>query len=125
MVATPDAGDSGFWAALIAGLVAIGGLVAWLFRRIEAVRTEAADATTDGDDALRLALDKLRTELAASLSSHRHEFADSQREAGKFREYVVSTMATRNDMERAIDKQTEQLLDRLDARFSPIRERHP
>ena len=125
MVATPDTGDSSFWATVIAGLGAIGGLVAWLYRRIEAVRTEAADATADGDDALREALDKLRTELAASLTCHRREFAESQREAAKFREYVVGTMATRNDMERAIDKQTEQLLSRLDARFAPMQGRGP
>lgn len=120
MVTTPEP-DATFWSAIAAGVAVIGGFIGWFLREIRIVRNEAAQATADGDARLSVGLEKLRAELTISLDGHRREFADAQREAAKFREYIVSTMATRNDLERAIDKQTEQLIDRLDARFAPMR----
>ena len=120
MVTTPEP-DITFWSAVVGGIAAVGGFIGWFLREIRVVRSEAAQGTADGDARLNARLDSLRVELTTSLDGHRREFAEAQHEAGKFREYIVSTMATRNDLERAIDKQTEQLIDRLDARFAPMR----
>lgn len=107
----PDDGDAWRWLAGAAGAVvaAVWGVVRWLLGRIETVRLEAREE--------RVATE---TKLEKALADHRAEAMGWHNSATGFRETVLSTMVTRTELDRQLDRQRDELLERLDARITPL-----
>ncbi|HEX3587809.1 MAG TPA: hypothetical protein VH024_17550 [Candidatus Angelobacter sp.] len=114
MTAVPGSGDDvSVWQPLGAfalSLFGIGfGIFRWFLGKIKEIRLENEQAIL-----------VLRTEVIARLDRQYSESREDREQIGKFRELILQTMATRTEVERALDRQTQQIVERLDARFSPF-----
>ncbi len=113
----PMADDAGSWQQVVTGVVAVvipmvgtgWGVVKWLLGKIDAVSTSNNQA-----------ISVLRLEVVSRLDQHVSEYRDDRKDDAKWRENILSMMATRNEVERQLDRQTEQIIGRLDAKFSPM-----
>jgi hypothetical protein len=125
MPAIPDDGTAWYQIVgyVIAGLMPIGGLVAWLHRRIDAVRVDADVKIKAVELANKAAIDDLRKDIIGRMDGHAREYREDRQESHRWRENVLSTMVTRAEIDRLTDRQTEELLDRLDARVKPLLDR--
>ena len=122
MTAIPDDGTAWYQIVgyVIAGLMPAGGLVAWLHRRIDAVRIDADMKIKAVEIASKAAIDDLRKDVVGQIEGHRREYREDRQESHRWREGILSSMVTRTEMDRLIDRQTDELLERLDARVKPL-----
>lgn len=126
MSAIPDDGTTWYQIVgyMIGGLMPVGGLVAWLHRRIDAVRVDADAKIKAVELANKAAVEDLRKDIIGRMDGHAREYREDRQEAHRWREGVLSTMVTRTEMDRLIDRQTDELLERLDARVKPLLDRN-
>jgi hypothetical protein len=120
--------DGGVWVTI--GIAVIGniatavvtawGIIRWLLLRIDEVRDDSERKIEAVRAATERSHDKLRTEVLTQLDAHRDEYRQDRTEAQRWREGVLATMLTRAEADRMLDRQNEQLLDRLDSRFRPL-----
>lgn len=108
---------------VIAALATAGSLIGWLLRRIDAVRANSEEKIEAVRLAGEAAIEKLRNEVVGHIEAHRRDYREDRIESQKWREGVLSSMVTRPEMDRLIDRQTDDLLERLDARVKPLLER--
>lgn len=125
MTAIPDDGTTWYQVIgyVIAGLMPAGGLVAWLHRRIDAVRIDADMKIKAVELSNKAAIDEVRKDIISRMDGHAREYREDRQEAHRWREGVLSSMVTRTEMDRLIDRQTDELLERLDARVKPLLDR--
>lgn len=129
MSAIPDDGTAWYQMVgyVVGALMPVGGLVAWLHRRIDAVRIDADMKIKAVELASKAAIDELRRDIIGRMDGHAREYREDRQESHRWREGILSSMVTRAEMDRLTAHQTDELLERLDARVRPLldRDREP
>jgi uncharacterized membrane protein YhiD involved in acid resistance len=122
------AGEDGVWVTigiavignLVTAVVTAWGVIRWLLLQIDDVRDKSEQKIEAVRKDNEAANERLERKVLAQLDAHRGEYRQDQINAQRWREGVLATMLTRAEADRMLDRQNEQLLDRLDSRFRPL-----